>query len=162
MKIDFVTKRFLIFTAAFLINLIILYKVFEGRFPRIATLKNTIVANVSAEDEEESEEEHKEENREVPLENTVPTETPTALVEVVPAPKVTYVWVTDAGYDVDTDKDGLVDAIDPDPQIPQIKYFTDTDSDGIPDALDQYPGEKDYSVFEDQDANHNGVLDSYE
>lgn len=71
-----------------------------------------------------------------------------------------YIKVIDSGYDGDTDGDGLVDAIDPDPSIPQEKYYTDSDGDTIPDALDKYPGVDDFFVeADDAEKNKNGVLD---
>lgn len=84
---------------------------------------------------------------------------------IVPQAVTRQVAVVQAGYDVDTDGDGLVDAIDPDPLVPQDQYFTDTDGDGVPDALDQYPGQDDFLMASQQsnvDANGNGVLDTYE
>ncbi|MFC1722282.1 hypothetical protein ACFL0C_01395 [Patescibacteria group bacterium] len=112
------------------------------------------------EDEEDDEDEHDDDYKEeiieyyeeVPIEDEV----------LVLAPRVTYVWVYDAGYDVDTDKDLLVDALDPHPSIKESLLFTDTDDDSIPDALDQYPGVCDFMFQEDTDNNNNGILDSYE
>jgi hypothetical protein len=71
--------------------------------------------------------------------------------------------VTDEEYLKDTDGDGLVDAIDPDPSVDQRKYFTDSDDDGVPDILDQHPDEDDFLYYESEaDENNNGILDSYE
>ena len=68
----------------------------------------------------------------------------------------------DAGFDVDTDKDGLVDAIDPNPTTDEKLLFTDSDNDTVPDALDKKPNEDDFLFHEDTDENKNGILDSYE
>lgn len=70
--------------------------------------------------------------------------------------------VTDPAYTTDTDGDGLVDAIDPNPTIPQPAFFSDSDGDTIPDAFDAHPGEDDLSFVQDIDKNGNGILDSFE
>ena len=71
--------------------------------------------------------------------------------------------VTPPEYVTDTDGDGLADAIDPDPKVPQQDYFLDDDGDGVPNAYDKHPGQDDFTFFDDQtDANHNGIIDSYE
>ena len=69
--------------------------------------------------------------------------------------------VTPEEYLRDTDGDGLVDAIDPHPTIPESEFWTDTDSDGIPNAYDKHHDEDDFSYFDDTDANHDGILDAY-
>ncbi len=106
------------------------------------------------EDEQEEEDEREEEYyyEEIPAEEEI----------LVPAPSVTYVWMYDAGFDVDTDKDGLVDAIDPNPTTDEKLLFTDSDNDTVPDALDKKPNEDDFLFHEDTDENNNGILDSYE
>jgi hypothetical protein len=112
------------------------------------------------EDEEDDEDEHEEEDEYYEEEyEIIYEEVP---VEYYPVPQVTYVWVTDEGYDVDSDGDILVDAIDPNPFIHQSELFTDSDGDSVPDAYDIYPGEDDYYYIEDFDDNNNGILDSYE
>lgn len=71
--------------------------------------------------------------------------------------------VTPPEYVTDTDGDSLVDAIDPDPSVPQQAYFTDDDGDSIPNALDHHPGDDDFAFFDDlTDADNNGIIDSYE
>lgn len=65
-------------------------------------------------------------------------------------------------YAIDTDGDGLVDALDPDIKVPQQKYFTDTDKDGIADIFDTYADENDFSFIDDSDSNNNGIWDSLE
>lgn len=77
---------------------------------------------------------------------------------------VTKVITTlDPKFTTDTDKDGIVDGLDPHPTIPESEFFTDDDNDGVPNAFDLHPGEDDYAYFEqDQDANGNGILDSFE
>lgn len=73
------------------------------------------------------------------------------------------VTVTPPEYGTDTDGDGLVDAIDPDPNRPQKDYFTDSDGDSVPDAYDRHPGEDDLAYVESgTDQNGNGIVDAYE
>ncbi len=87
-----------------------------------------------------------------------------SVIQTVTKTIVTYETklVNDPEFLTDTDGDGLVDAIDPEPQYDQRKYFTDSDSDGVPDAFDQHPGEDDFAYHDDEDMNLNGILDSYE
>jgi hypothetical protein len=71
--------------------------------------------------------------------------------------------VTPAEYVTDTDGDGLVDAIDPDPKVPQKEYYTDDDGDSVPNALDKHPGEDDLAFFDElADVDGNGIIDTYE
>lgn len=82
---------------------------------------------------------------------------------VVYKPVTTTIVVTPDDYTKDTDSDGLVDATDPDPLVPQSQYFTDDDGDSTPNAIDRYPGEDDFAYYEfETDTNGNGILDSYE
>lgn len=88
----------------------------------------------------------------------------TVVQNVVTATPVTETYIeTDPGYGTDSDADGLVDALDPDPAIPQTAYFTDDDGDSVPNALDAWPGADDLLALSDEeDTNGNGILDSYE
>ena len=79
-----------------------------------------------------------------------------------PDPSPTYIKVIDKGYETDSDKDLLVDAIDPHPQIPEINFFTDSDGDTVSDAYDTYPGKDDFTYVEFQDIDADGILDSIE
>ncbi len=128
---------------------------------------------VFAEEEDEHEEEEHEDREDdedhddyvAPQETTTPApkeEVQYEEVQVYPAPQVSYIWVYDSGYDLDTDNDGLVDAIDPDPNVDQRLYFTDTDSDGVADVYDKFPNENDFNMSDDTDANNNGIVDSIE
>lgn len=65
-------------------------------------------------------------------------------------------------YEKDTDGDLLVDGIDPNPLVHQREYFTDTDSDGVPNVFDRFSGEDDFAYFEEDDADQDGILDTYE
>ncbi len=119
-------------------------------------------ADDDEEDEDEDEEEHEEEDEEET--KTSKPKTIKVVKEVIEYRPVTEtVIVTEAAYAVDTDSDALVDAIDPDPLVPQSEYFTDTDNDGVPNALDRYHDEDDFSYYEfETDDDGNGILDSYE
>ncbi len=88
----------------------------------------------------------------------------TVVQNVVTATPITETYIeTDPGYGTDGDGDGLVDALDPDPVIPQTAYFTDDDGDSVPNALDIWPGTDDLLTLSDEeDTNSNGILDSYE
>ncbi len=78
-------------------------------------------------------------------------------------PVTETITITPDDYQRDSDNDQLVDAIDPDPRVPQSEYFTDTDSDGVPDALDRHHDEDDFAYHDfETDDNHNGIIDSYE
>ncbi len=71
--------------------------------------------------------------------------------------------VTPPEYRTDTDKDGLVDAIDPDPTTAQQEYFTDTDGDSVANAYDLHHDEDDFAYSEmNTDMDGNGIVDEYE
>ncbi len=114
----------------------------------------------SAEEDEESEEESEDDRQssdDDEEEASVTEETRTITVmERVPV----QVIVTAAGYDTDTDSDQLVDALDPDPKVPQWEYFTDTDGDSIPDVSDKYPGEDDFAYLDFFDGDLDGLVDT--
>ncbi len=149
------------------------YTFLGSKFSNIRILPG-IVKTVQAEDdehEEEQEEEHNEEERrdedhEVRYETVTEEAGNVILVpegEIVSSePEYKLVSVVDPGFDVDTDKDGLVDALDPNPTVPQQLFFTDTDKDGVADANDEYPGDDDFKYVEFEDINTNGILDSFE
>jgi hypothetical protein len=93
----------------------------------------------------------------------------TSSVKVKSTPTYKKVLVTkvittlDPQFKTDQDKDGIVDGLDPHPTVSETEFFTDDDNDGVANAFDKHPKEDDYAYFEqDQDANGNGVLDSYE
>lgn len=66
-------------------------------------------------------------------------------------------------FTTDTDKDGIVDGLDPHPTVPEKEYFTDDDNDGVANAFDMHEGEDDFAYYEQEnDTNENGILDSYE
>lgn len=116
-------------------------------------------------DEEEEDEDEREDERSNDEENqTSKPKTVKVLKEFIEYQPVTKtIVVTEEAYSKDTDGDILVDAIDPDPLVPQNEYFTDIDGDGIPNALDRHHDEDDFTYFEvETDTNNNGLLDSYE
>jgi hypothetical protein len=128
----------------------------------VDNLHQTVLAE-DDEDEEDEEEEYEDEDEYEGYEEEYYYEEVPAEEEVlVPVPSVTYVWAYDTGFDVDTDKDGLVDAIDPNPTIHEKLLYTDSDNDSVPDALDKIPNEDDFLYQQDTDENNNGILDSYE
>lgn len=72
------------------------------------------------------------------------------------------VLVTPEEYRSDVDGDRLVDALDPDPKVPQWEYFTDDDGDAVPNALDRHRGEDDFTYVENgADADDDGIVDTY-
>lgn len=68
----------------------------------------------------------------------------------------------EAGYNIDSDEDKLVDAIDPHPLIAENLFFTDSDGDTVSDALDKYPNEDDLFYMDFIDTNGNGIADTFE
>ncbi len=114
--------------------------------------------------EEEDEDENEDDEEHTETKKSSKPKTIKVVKEVVEYKPVTEtVIVTEEAYAKDTDDDKLVDAIDPDPTIPQKEYFTDTDNDGVPNALDQHHDEDDFAYYEfETDDNQNGILDSYE
>lgn len=109
------------------------------------------------EDDDDDEEEDDEED-EVVYEKSNPSPNVTTLSPQV----VRLITIVDPGFGKDSDKDGLVDAIDPNPTVNQKLYFTDSDNDGVPDATDTHPGDDDFKFIEFTDTNSNGILDSLE
>jgi hypothetical protein len=142
----------------------------------VGTLNNVLpqlvpgLTDVYAKSSEEREDEDKEEDDERDEERedddkeyyeTTTTETvltPTPVTE----PVTQYITSVEPGYNTDTDGDQLVDAIDPDPTIPQSEFYTDDDKDSVPNAFDKHKGEDDLSYTDFQDLNSNGILDSLE
>jgi hypothetical protein len=112
------------------------------------------------EEDEDDEDEHKSSSTTSSSKSS--SSKPKEKTVVVEEPVYQVVTVIEAGYDIDTDGDRLVDAIDPDPLVKQSEYFTDDDNDGIPNAFDEHKGEDDFLYKYDSDQNANGILDSYE
>lgn len=138
-----------------------------------------------AEDEYEDQE-HEEEDEYEDHPQATPTPEPTATITPEPTKSVTYqknateatktetkpvqqiiirkiqVKEIDKGYDIDIDKDGLVDKIDPDPKTSQVLFYTDSDGDFVPDFYDKYIGLDDFKIDGNEDKNANGIIDAYE
>lgn len=141
--------------------------------PSLLTLKTTgfiPAARAEAENENDSEEYSSQVNTSTPATDSSTSSAPGTKTILIPQAPVTITkWVPVTkqvpadGYDKDTDGDGIVDALDPHPTIPEQEFFTDSDGDGVPDAYDQYPGHDDFYSFPDNaDANLDGILDTYE
>ncbi len=114
------------------------------------------------EDEEDDEDEEDEDDHDDDYEYVqTPVKTQEPVTEYIPE-TVQNVWVPAVGYDIDSDGDLLVDAIDPHPTIDERKLFTDSDGDTVADAYDMYDGSDDFLYVIDADENNNGILDSYE
>lgn len=115
-------------------------------------------------EEEEDDEDEDDDSTSSATQSAPKTKTIKVIKEVIEYRPVTEtIIVTEAAYAKDADGDTLVDAIDPDPLVPQSEYFTDIDGDGIPNALDRHHDEDDFSYYEfETDDNNNGILDSYE
>ncbi len=111
------------------------------------------------EDEEEEDDDDDDYDRDEEDENYENVETQPQTITVY---KQEAIKIVEPGFDKDTDKDGLVDAIDPHLEIPESELFTDTDEDSIPNALDKYPNEDDLSYTEFLDINENGIRDDIE
>ncbi len=167
-KQNYFYRTFLIIVAL-IVNAFFFYKFVVVKNSQLDIVKASVSTEERDEEDEKDEEDYEDRststtNTATPSSSTTTTSKPKEIktVKAVAVPVITYVWVTDPGYDRDTDGDGLVDAIDPDPTIDQAKFFTDTDGDSVPDAWDLYPDQDDLLYTEDTDANHNGILDSFE
>jgi|GEM_PF-1431420 len=130
----------------------------------------TALAEEDEEDEEEEEDEESEEDEDKEDESEDDEDSSeyeqqseeVVMYESLELPAPIYKKVVDPGYDADTDGDGLVDAIDPNPLIHQKDFYTDSDGDSVPDALDTHQGDDDFSFVEFTDTNSNGINDLLE
>lgn len=115
-------------------------------------------------DDRYKEEDDDEQKIEYIIEEVVPNKTTLgpAQTTTTTKPVIRYITIVDPGFDVDTDGDKLVDALDPNPTIPEQDFFTDDDDDGVPNISDEHPGEDDYLYLTFEDENFNGILDSLE
>lgn len=129
---------------------------------------NPIISTAYADDDDEDEEEdHEDEEDEDDDDRKEPkkkSSTETRYVTHYEVRQVSrVVTVVPEEYRKDTDGDRLVDAIDPDPLVPQQEYFTDTDGDGVPNVFDQHHDEDDFAYFDSEyDTNDDGIIDSFE
>lgn len=165
---NIITNRIYLFSAIFisLIGFFLSSHVYKSI--KLITTSEHLFRAYAEDREEEDKEDEKDEEEEDDRKNTggssggSQTQYKTETITVPATPVYRYVTVYDPGYDRDTDKDGLVDAIDPNPTIPEIDLFTDTDGDGIPNAHDLYPNEDDFNYIEFLDNNNNGIADEFE
>jgi len=143
----------------------------------LATDYGVVYADHDEEDEEEDDDDQHEEDEEDEKDDDdddyeqtveeetyefieVPVENETNAIEE--STSAVYTTTIEAGYDKDSDGDKLVDALDPNPTIPEQDFFTDTDNDSIPDVLDEYPNEDDFLYVDFVDTNANGIADEFE
>lgn len=116
-----------------------------------------------ADDDEDEEDDDEDEDEDEGNEGRYEQKT----VKVKPVYKTVYVEkvtiTLDPIFTRDTDRDLIVDGLDPHPTISEKEYFTDDDEDGIANAFDMHEDEDDFAYYEQEDdANENGILDSYE
>lgn len=128
---------------------------------KVSGISFTAVYAEEDDDEDEDEEEEEDEDYEDSDDET-PQESYETVVQLAPQPIVKNVTVIDPEFTTDTDGDKLVDAIDPNPTIPQWKFFTDTDNDGVAEAFDLHPNENDFLYITLEDSNNNGIVDTFE
>jgi len=161
-------KKLLLLTLIAFLGLFITIKMV---YKNTNLLANSSISKVFAEDDDEEEDESEDEDEEDDEDedddeerNNNSQEEYTYETVTVPAEKpiVKYVPVVALEYRTDTDGDGLVDAIDPNPTISEYKLFTDDDLDSVANAWDKYPGEDDFSYIDYLDANNNGITDDLE
>jgi len=124
--------------------------------------EDIVISSAHADDEDEGDEE--DDNFTIP---TASTSSDATTVKTKPTYKtvlVTKVITTlDPMFTTDTDKDDIVDGLDPHPTISEKEFFTDDDDDSITNAFDIHKGEDDFAYYEqDNDTNENGILDSFE
>ncbi|HWQ60194.1 MAG TPA: hypothetical protein VN420_03530 [Candidatus Fimivivens sp.] len=135
-------------------------------FPFLGTSKNALnhpfVKTVFGESDDEEDEEDDDEEDDDGGSGSSKVVT-TYVTQYVTKQVPTTVTVTPSEYLTDTDGDGLVDAIDPDPTHREQEYFTDSDGDSVPDIFDRHHGEDDFAYVESgTDADENGIIDAYE
>lgn len=129
--------------------------------------EDILISSVYAEDDEDENEDDDEEDDDNHTASTTSTTKEIKTIKTKPVYKTVYftnvIATLDPIFTTDTDKDGIVDGLDPHPTVSEKEYFTDEDDDGIANAFDMYGGEDDYAYYEqDNDTNGNGILDSYE
>jgi hypothetical protein len=122
------------------------------------------LTRVYAEDDEEDDREREEENDEWDDEESTIQQTQSLIAPTITLQPQTYIEtkVIDPAFTTDTDGDKLVDAIDPNPLVPQWEFYTDDDGDSVPNAFDKYLNENDFFYQQNVDVNANGILDSFE
>lgn len=126
--------------------------------------KELSVSPVYAEDDNEYENEGDDDNYSSPSSSSSPQTTKVKSAPIYKTVLVTKVITTlDPIFTTDQDDDGIVDGLDPHPNVHEREYFTDEDDDGIANAFDKHHDEDDFAYYEEEtDTNDNGLLDSYE
>lgn len=139
---------------------------FDGRWTGMNMKPLVLVALADRdEDEDEDEDEEDEDDEDDEEDESSSSAKKSSQTETVTKQVVTYETriVNDPEFLVDTDQDGLVDGVDPEPNFDFREYFTDIDGDGVPNAFDKHHDEDDFSYHDEEtDKNNNGILDSYE
>lgn len=136
------------------------------------TISHTVIVRAENDDEESGKDHEDKEDKDDDEDNkpsnstkaTKSTSTNTVVKYIPPLVQTIVVPIKhiQPGYDLDTDGDGLVDALDPNPTISEKDLFTDTDGDGIANFFDKHPGEDDFTYLEFVDTNNNGINDVLE
>lgn len=132
----------------------------EGEVSHRSSFAPVVLGDEGEEDEEDEEEDEEDDDEKSSSRSKKSTKTETVIQEVV-----TYETrlMNDPEFLVDTDGDGLMDGVDPEPNFDFREYFTDIDGDSVPNAFDKHHDEDDFSYHDEEtDENNNGILDSYE
>ncbi len=140
------------------------------RFDLLSFAKPTVIFAEDDDEDNEKEDDDRyktqdddEQKIEYIIKEVVPNKTTLGPAQTtITKPVIRYITIVDPGFDVDSDGDKLVDALDPNPNIPEQNFFTDDDDDGVPNVSDDHPGEDDYLYLTFEDQNRNGILDSLE
>lgn len=175
MNTRFFTQYFLIPGTILASGFFLVYQVLPqiGYSPQFNSVFSLAQAREDEDEEDDDEDEDEDEDEEHTSTQTTSTSTKssasstkqtTTTKEVIEYQPVTEtIIVIDPLYQQDSDGDGLVDGLDPDPATDQRLYFTDDDGDGMPNIWDRYPGEDDFAYLnEETDTNQNGLIDAYE
>jgi len=128
---------------------------------------NILIPPVYADDDDDDDDEDEDDDEHEDDDEDYEEEYETKKIKVKPVYRTVYVEkvvvTLDPVFTRDTDRDGIVDGLDPHPNISEKEFFTDDDNDGVANVFDMYKGEDDFAYYEQEnDTNQNGILDSYE
>ncbi|MDD2766947.1 MAG: hypothetical protein PHH40_04300 [Candidatus Moranbacteria bacterium] len=156
-------KKFIQKIAFFSAILLLIGVSFGGPSLSFQSYIKQIVPVAYADDDEDEDEDDDEEDEDEDYEERYEQK----VVKVKPVYKTVYVEkvviTLDPIFTKDTDRDSIVDGLDPHPTISEKEFFTDDDNDGIANAFDTHKDEDDFAYYEQEnDENGNGILDSYE
>ena len=153
----------LILFSIFLLNLFVFKNMNNISFPSQQIFAED---DEKEDEEEEKKEEGKEDEEDEDGYEEITIETITEEVDtpenIIGTPITKTVNLIEQGYNIDTDGDKLVDALDPDPAVPQWEYYTDDDGDTVPNVKDKHKDEDDLLYFDFSDENNNGIIDLFE